>query len=500
MRLDELLNGEADALVAAKKSAEIEIGGLTADSRQVREGYLFAALPGSKADGARFIGDALARGASAILAPVGTALPARPAERAAQPLALVTDANPRRRLALLAARFYGAQPATIAAVTGTNGKTSVANFTRQIWTLMGAPAASLGTLGLQAPERNEPGSMTTPDPVALHRTLAELKRGGVDHLVLEASSHGLDQFRLDGLQLSAAAFTNLTRDHLDYHPTLQAYFAAKARLFAEVLPAGGMAVLNADVPEYAALRAICEARGQRVIAFGENGDGVRVAIRQALPQGQRVLFDVAGTQADVRLPLVGQFQARNVACALGLVIATGGAADAALATLAGLEGVPGRMQLAAEHPAGAAVYVDYAHTPDALANVLQALRPHARRRLMVVFGCGGDRDVGKRPQMGRIASALTDRVFVTDDNPRTEDAAAIRRAVMAGAGGAAEIGDRAAAIAAAVSELAEGDVLVLAGKGHEQGQIIGNTVIPFNDADEARKAVARQAAKGSTRA
>jgi len=479
-------------LVAVKKSAEIDIVGLTADSREVRKGYLFAALPGTKADGARFIGDALARGAAAILAPAGTQLADIVVGRAAHPLALVTDDNPRRRLAQLAARFYGAQPGTIAAVTGTNGKTSVANFTRQIWTMMGHEAASLGTLGLQTPQMFIPGSMTTPDTVTLHRLLADLKKDRVEHLAMEASSHGLDQYRLDGLQLTAAAFTNLTRDHLDYHQTLEAYFAAKARLFAEVLPEGGMAVLNADVPEFDTLRALCAARRQRVVSYGEAAAAdVRIAVRRTLPHGQRVRFDVADESMEIDLPLVGHFQVMNVACALGLVIATGGAARDALETLEHLQGVPGRMQLAAQHPSGAAIYVDYAHTPDALSNVLQALRPHARGRLMVVFGCGGDRDAGKRPQMGRIASALADRVIVTDDNPRSEDAAAIRRAVMAGAGGAIEIGDRAEAIDAAVAELAAGDVLVLAGKGHEQGQIVGGTVLPFDDLTEARKAVAR---------
>lgn len=484
-------------MVAVKKSAEIDIVGITADSRQVRAGYLFAALPGTRADGRRYIDEALNRGAAAILAPKGTSIADITVGRAQTPLALIADDNPRKRLAQIAARFYGVQPTTIAAVTGTNGKTSVANFTRQIWTLMGQGAASLGTIGLQTPDRFVAGSLTTPDTVALHRTLSELKAEGIEHVALEASSHGLDQFRLDGLQLSAAAFTNLTRDHLDYHQTLEAYFAAKARLFSEVLPADGIAVLNADVPEFDTLRIICESRGQRVVSYGETaGADVRVAVRRTLPHGQRVHFDVADESMDIDLPLVGHFQVMNVACAVGLVIATGGAARDALETLPRLEGVPGRMQLAAQHPSGAAVYVDYAHTPDALSNVLQALRPHARGRLMVVFGCGGDRDAGKRPQMGRIASALADRVIVTDDNPRSEDPAAIRREVMAGAASAIEIGDRAEAIDAAVAELHAGDVLVIAGKGHEQGQIVGTTVIPFDDVAEARKAVARHSGHG----
>ena len=491
MRLSDLLNDEAKALVADRTSAEIDVVGLTADSRLVRPGYLFAALPGARADGRRYIDEALSRGAAAILAPTGTTLADITVGRASKPPALVTDDNPRLRLARIAARFYGPQPTTIAAVTGTNGKTSVANFTRQIWTRMGQPAASLGTLGLQTPDKFVAGSLTTPDTVSLHRMLADLKAEGIEHVAMEASSHGLDQYRLDGVQLSAAAFTNLTRDHLDYHQTIEAYFAAKSRLFGEILPVGAMAVLNADVAEFDSLRALCLKRRQRVIAYGKTGADIRVTVHSALPHGQKVRFAIADVNRDIDLPLVGHFQVMNVACALGLVIATGGAASAALDTLNQLDGVPGRMQLAAEHAVGAAVYVDYAHTPDALANVLQALRPHASGRLLVVFGCGGDRDAGKRPQMGRIASTLADRVIVTDDNPRGEEAAAIRRAVMAGAAGATEIGDRASAIDAAVAELQSGDVLVLAGKGHEQGQIIGDRVIPFDDVTEARQAVAR---------
>ena len=493
--LSELLTDEAVALSKGSKATDVKIGGLTADSRAVRNGDLFAALPGVKLDGRRFIPDAIAKGAAAILAPTGTEMPDIVVGRAEakQPFAFVTDDNPRRKLALMAARFYGEQPASVVAVTGTNGKSSVVSFARQIWTLMGVDGASLGTLGLTAPSIKTAGSLTTPDPVALHRTLAELKQAGVDHVALEASSHGLAQYRLDGLELTAAAFTNLTRDHLDYHGDEDSYFAAKARLFSAILPEGGIAVLNADEPRFAELRAICKNRGQRILAFGEKGDDIRLDILDVLPDGQRISIAVAGEYAEVKLPLVGHFQAMNVACALGLVIAAGGAARAALATLERLDGVDGRMQLAARHPAGAAVYVDYAHTPDALANVLGALRPHTQGRLMVVFGCGGDRDPGKRPQMGRIAGELADVVIVTDDNPRSEDAAAIRRQVLAGVAAKKplEIADREEAIFAAVDMMSHGDVLVLAGKGHEQGQIVGATTIPFNDADEARKAVAR---------
>ena len=493
--LSELLTGETVALSAGSKAADVKIGGLTADSRDVRDGFLFAALPGVKLDGRRFIPDAIAKGAAAILAPTGTEAPDIVVGRAEskRPFGFVTDDNPRRKLALMAARFYGAQPANVVAVTGTNGKSSVVSFTRQIWALMGVDGASLGTLGLHSAKLQTSGSLTTPDPVALHRTLAELQQAGVDHVALEASSHGLAQYRLDGLALAAAAFTNLTRDHLDYHGDEDSYFAAKARLFADILPEGGVAVLNADEPRFEELRAICAARGQRILGFGENGKDIRLDILDVLPDGQRVAIAVAGEYAEAKLPLVGHFQAMNVACALGLVIAAGGSARAALATLERLEGVDGRMQLAARHPAGAAVYVDYAHTPDALANVLGALRPHTRGRLMVVFGCGGDRDPGKRPQMGRIASELADIAIITDDNPRSEEPAAIRRAVLAGVtdGKAREIADREEAIFAAVDMMQGGDVLVLAGKGHEQGQIVGATTIPFNDVEEARKAVAR---------
>ncbi|HEY4133952.1 MAG TPA: UDP-N-acetylmuramoyl-L-alanyl-D-glutamate--2,6-diaminopimelate ligase [Alphaproteobacteria bacterium] len=480
---------------ASSRAKDVQIGGLTADSREVRAGFLFAALPGVKLDGRRFISDAIGKGAAAILAPTGTEPPDIVVGRAKaeRPFGFVTDDNPRRKLALMAARFYGAQPATVVAVTGTNGKSSVVSFTRQIWTLMGVAGASLGTLGLASPKATTSGSLTTPDPVALHRTLAELKAAGVEHMALEASSHGLAQYRLDGLALTAAAFTNLTRDHLDYHGDEESYFAAKARLFSGILPEGGIAVLNADEPRFEELRAICAQRRQRVIAFGEKGADIRLDILDVLPDGQRVSFAIAGEYAEVKLPLVGHFQAMNVACALGLVIAGSGAAKAALATLERLEGVSGRMQLAARHPAGAAVYVDYAHTPDALANVLGALRPHTRGRLLAVFGCGGDRDPGKRPQMGRIAGELADVVIVTDDNPRSEDPAAIRRQVLAGVSKNTpiEIADREEAIFAAVDMMESGDVLVLAGKGHEQGQIVGATTIPFNDVDEARKAVGR---------
>ena len=459
-----------------------EIAGLTADSRAVKPGDLFAALPGGKVDGRDFIKDAIAKGAVAILAPAGTVLED---ERAA----LVTDANPRRRFALMAAKFFNAQPATMAAVTGTNGKTSVANFTRQIWGRLGLPAASFGTIGLVSPKRNEAGTLTTPDPVALHRLLAELAEEGVTHAAFEASSHGLDQYRLDGVALSAAAFTNLTRDHLDYHGDMEAYWQAKRRLFSELLPEWGTAVFNADSERAEDLLKLAQERGLNTISFGTGGADIQILKALPAAAGQEITLSVAGRRHDLLLPLAGDFQVSNVACALGLAIATGADSDRATATLATLEGVPGRLQLVAQNAKGATVYVDYAHTPDGLETALRALKPHTSGRLIALFGCGGDRDPGKRPMMGAIAARLSDYPIVTDDNPRTEDPAVIRAQVMAGCPNALEIGDRRTAIRAAIAMAGAGDVVVLAGKGHESGQIVGKTVLPFDDAEEARAAV-----------
>ena len=464
--------------------AEVEISGLTADSRQVAAGSLFAALPGSSADGRDFIPQALDKGAAAVLAPKGTTLPAgKPA------VALITDENPRRRLTLLAARFYQRQPATAVAVTGTNGKTSVASFTSQIWRALGHEAASLGTLGLQPPRADAPASLTTPDPVELHRCLASLARDRVDHVVLEASSHGLDQFRLDGIRVSAAAFTNLTRDHLDYHGSMEAYLAAKMRLFAELLQPDGTAVVNLDDPAGVQVVEVCKARGLKILTYGKAVSDLQLLEQTPTATGQDLALKLLGREMTVSLGVAGAFQAGNVLAALGLVIAGGEDLDRAAATLSGLEGVPGRVELVGETAAGGHVYVDYAHTPDALETVLHALRPHTRKRLAVVIGCGGDRDRGKRPQMGEIAVRLADKAYITDDNPRSEDPAAIRREMLAAAPEAEEIGDRGAAIATAVAALGSGDVLVIAGKGHETGQIVGGQVLPFDDRDVARTAI-----------
>jgi UDP-N-acetylmuramoyl-L-alanyl-D-glutamate--2,6-diaminopimelate ligase len=479
MRLSRLL---APGLTVAGDGQRVAITGLTADSRDVRPGMLFAALAGGRADGRQFIDDAIARGAVAVLTDPSLA-------HLVLPVPLILDANPRRRLALMAARLFERQPRCIAAVTGTNGKTSVAGLTRQIWAGLGLAAGSLGTLGLDAAGAHRSSNLTTPDPVQLHALLADVAAAGVDHLVLEASSHGLDQHRLDGVRLSAAAFTNLSRDHFDYHGSFAEYLAAKRRLFSELLPPKGIAVLNADQPEYAPLADVCRGRGIVVLDYGWQAE--RLQLRAQVPEGdgQEIRLALDGQEHEVRLSLVGRFQAANVLAALGLVVACGAEPEAAMAALAGLCGVRGRLERVTGHPKGAQVFVDYAHTPDALAQALDALRPHTAGRLIALFGCGGDRDRGKRAEMGRIAAAQADRVLVTDDNPRSEDPAAIRRAILEGCPGAIEIGDRRAAIRTAIAGLDGGDVLLVAGKGHESGQVVGDRVLPFDDVTEVRAAL-----------
>jgi len=461
----------------------IEIKGLTADSRAVEPGFLFAALPGTSTHGRDFIAEALHRGAVAVLADPGTALPHPDAA------VLVTDPNPRRRLSLMAAVFFGEQPRTIAAVTGTSGKTSTADFTRQLWAALGAKAASLGTLGLIAAGREEHLSLTTLDPVVLHHRLAELARAGFDHLAIEASSHGLDQYRLDGVRIAAAAFTNISHEHLDYHGSMAAYFAAKKRLFAELLPMGAPAVLNADAPEYLELERLVRSRGCPVLSYGRSGTALRLEHQAAVAGGQELTLRVEGTRHEILFPVPGAFQAMNALAALGLVTALGGDPARAAQALTALKGVRGRIEHVATHPSGARIYVDYAHKPDALETVLKALRPHASERLVVVFGCGGDRDRAKRPLMGAIATRLATLVIVTDDNPRSEDPAAIRREILSATPQAVEIGDRGEAIRAAVAGLGPGDLLIIAGKGHETGQIVGAKVLPFDDAEVVRAAV-----------
>ena len=472
--------------MASGTAQTIDITGLTADSRAVRDGYLFAALPGTQVDGRRFIADAVAKGARAVLAPKGTQLDA------GLDAQLVEAEQVRSAFARMAAAFYGRQPAFVAAVTGTNGKTSVATFARQIWTAAGQQAASVGTLGLVPEIADSPGKLTTPDPEALHRCLAQLADQGVDRLAIEASSHGLDQARLDGLNVSAAAFTNLTQDHLDYHGTMAAYMSAKLRLFSHLLQKDGTAVINADSQYAAAVAETCRARRLAAWTYGEAADSdLRLVSRQPTLAGQHLDLSLFGESADVQLPLVGRFQAMNALAALGLVLASGLDRDAALAAIERLEGVPGRLQRVAETPSGGQVFVDYAHTPDALETVLQALRPHVGRRLICIFGCGGDRDRGKRPIMGEIAARLSEVAVVTDDNPRSENPAAIRQEIMAAAPDAREVDDRARAIREAIAEMAEGDLLLIAGKGHETGQIVGDQTLPFDDAEVARAAIAQ---------
>ena len=469
-------------------ASDPEISGVTADSRKVRAGYLFVALPGAKADGRSFIPAAIEAGAAAVLAPEDVAGLAAP---------VVHASDLRRAYALAARAFYGAQPKTCVAVTGTNGKTSVAVFCRQIFERLGRKSASMGTLGVRAgAEQLTPPGLTTPDAADLARLLAELAGKGVTHLALEASSHGVDQRRLDGVGLTAAGFTNLTQDHLDYHGNMGAYRAAKLRLFESLLPRGGAAVLNADSDAYGAFASAAVSSGQTVFSVGEAGQGLKLIDRQLVPEGQRLKLGAEGRNYDVRLPLAGGFQASNALVAAGLCIGAGEAVEAVLAALEVIEGAPGRLQRVGSGPRGGEAYVDYAHTPDGLETVLKALRPHARGRLMVVFGAGGDRDRGKRPLMGRSAATLADVAIVTDDNPRSEEPAAIRAAILAAAPGAAEIDDRREAIRVASAMLEDGDVLVVAGKGHEQGQIVGPDVHPFDDVAEVTAALRPETVRG----
>ncbi len=467
------------------------LAGLTLDSRQVQPGYLFAALSGSKADGASFVLDAVKRGAVAILAAPDAVLPPLAPE-----IIVLRDVNPRRRAALMAAAFAGLQPATIAAVTGTNGKSSTVHFVRQIWTALGLKAASVGTLGIVSPGFTREAGLTTPDQVQLHADLATLAREGVTHLAIEASSHGLDQHRLDGLRLSAAAFTNLTHEHLDYHVSMDGYFAAKARLFEQLLPPGGTAVVNADSDRAAAVAEICRRRGTGFWSYGAKGTELRLLADTPTPAGQQLTIELLGRRYDVELPLVGGFQASNALAALGLVVATGGYPARAVEALSSLSGAPGRLQLVTRHKSGAPVYVDYAHKPEALETVLTTLRPFARGRLVVVFGCGGDRDRAKRPVMGEIATRLADLTIVTDDNPRSEEPAAIRaeilRGIPAGRKNFTEVREgRHAAIEQGMAALGHADdLLLIAGKGHETGQTIGGVTHPFDDSDVARELAA----------
>ena len=486
MKLRDLFSN--DALVEAQAEATA-VSGLAVDSRLVKPGDLFFALAGANTDGVRFVDAAIASGAVAV---AGDHLPEGGCR-----VPFVTTPNPRRALALAAAKFYPRQPATIAAVTGTSGKTSVAAFARQIWQQLGHASASIGTIGLVSPKRTVYGSLTTPDPIALHRQLDDIAREGVTHLAFEASSHGLDQFRLDGVRISAGGFTNLSRDHMDYHPDVAHYLAAKLRLFRDLVMAGGAAVISADHDCSEQVIDAARSRGLRLVTVGGKGDGKGEGIRLVDAEidgfAQKLALEHRGVPYAIRLPLVGAFQIENALVAAGLAIATGSEAEEVFANLEYLEGARGRLERVGERN-GAPIFVDYAHKPDALAKALQALRPYAKRRLVVVFGAGGDRDVGKRPLMGAIAAEHADSVIVTDDNPRSENPDRIRAEILIAAKGAKDIGDRAAAIRAAIDGLGPGDALLVAGKGHETGQIVGDHVLPFSDHDAVAAALAPRVA------
>jgi UDP-N-acetylmuramoyl-L-alanyl-D-glutamate--2,6-diaminopimelate ligase len=486
MRLRDLFSDDA----AIDPPAEaVEVAGLAVDSRAVKPGELFFALAGARTDGARFIEQAIASGAVAV---AGEHPP-----QGALRVPFVATPNPRRALALAAAKFFSRQPSTIAAVTGTSGKTSVAAFTRQIWQRLGHESASIGTIGLVTPKRAVYGSLTTPDPIALHRQLDEIAREGVTHLALEASSHGLDQYRLDGVRIAAGGFTNLSRDHMDYHPDAAHYLAAKLRLFRDLVAADGAAVISADHDCSPAVIDAARAKKLRLLTVGRNGNGAGEGIRLVAADvdgfAQNLTLEHRAKNHSVRLPLVGEFQIENALVSAGLAIGTGSDANAVFAELELLEGAKGRLERVAERN-GAPIFVDYAHKPDALAKALQALRPYAKRRLVVVFGAGGDRDAGKRPLMGAIAAENADSVIVTDDNPRSENPQTIRAAILGAAKGAQEIGDRAEAIRAAISALQPGDALLIAGKGHETGQIVGDRTLPFSDHDAVAAALAPRVA------
>jgi UDP-N-acetylmuramoyl-L-alanyl-D-glutamate--2,6-diaminopimelate ligase len=463
-----------EAAIDARQAA-IDIAGLSADSRKIKPGFLFVAIAGAKADGVHFAKQAAAAGAAAI---VGEQRP----EGLPSSVACIQVANARRALALAAAKFYARQPQTIAAVTGTSGKTSVAAFTRQIWTTLGFPSASIGTVGVVSPKGEQYGSLTTPDPVDLHRMLDQLSGEGVTHLALEASSHGLDQHRLDGVRIAAGGFTNLSRDHLDYHPTIEAYLAAKLRLFEDLIVTGGTAVVGIDDCYAGQVVDAARKRRLKVMTVGEQGEDIRLAGGTIEGFAQAIDIDHGGRRYKVKLPLVGAFQVQNAALAAGLAIATGADPARTFAALEHLAGAKGRLELVGNRN-GAPIFIDYAHKPDALKKALASLRPYAKGKLTVVFGAGGDRDSGKRPIMGRVAVEGADKIIVTDDNPRSENPAAIRAAILADAPGATEIGDRAEAIRKAIADLKNGDVLLIAGKGHETGQIIGERILPFSDHD-----------------
>ncbi|MDT9598038.1 UDP-N-acetylmuramoyl-L-alanyl-D-glutamate--2,6-diaminopimelate ligase [Sphingosinicella rhizophila] len=471
MRLADLAGIESDS----------QVTGFAIDHRKVAPGTVFGAFRGAVFNGEDFIPDAVRAGAVAVVA--------RP-DVLVEGAAHIPADEPRRAFARLAARFFQPFPGTVVAVTGTNGKTSNVELTRQLWRMAGHHAASIGTLGVTTADDQVTTGLTTPDIVTFLSNMAGLAREGVTHAAFEASSHGLAQFRTEGLPVQAAAFTNFSRDHLDYHQTMEDYFHAKMRLFAEVVEPDGTAIVWMDDPKSEAVARICRERGLRLFTVGENGESLRLKARAATQFGQSLTICSGGTDHVVQLPLIGAYQAANALTAAGLVIATGGELKQVLANLARVQPVRGRLERAVISRAGAPVYVDYAHTPDAIEAAVEALRPHARGRLILLFGAGGDRDAGKRAEMGRAAARLADLVIVTDDNPRSEDPSAIRRQIMEGCPDAREIPGRREAIAGAIAEAQQDDIVLLAGKGHEQGQIVGNRVLPFDDVQVARECAA----------
>ncbi len=492
--MNDITKSLAELGLTARGGREAQVTGLSVDSREVADGHLFAALPGTQVHGAEFISFALRQGAGAVLTDSAGAEIAKEALGESD-AALVIAEDPRQALAFTSALWFGGQPSNMVAVTGTNGKTSVASFTRQIWQELGYRAVNLGTTGVEG-DWQAPLNHTTPEPITLHRMLSGAAIAGVDHAAMEASSHGLEQRRLDGVQLKAAGFTNFTQDHLDYHESFEDYFAAKAGLFARVLPEEGTAVINIDDPRGVDMLAIARARGQEIISVGRHGADLCLEGQRFDSTGMDLRLSWRGKVRQERLNLIGGFQAENVLVAAGLVIACGGEPDDVFDMLPALGTVRGRMELAATRQNGAAIFVDYAHTPDAVSTACKALRPHVMGRLIAIVGAGGDRDPGKRPLMGQAAAENADVVFVTDDNPRSEDPATIRDAVLAGAPEAMEVADRAEAILRGVDALGPGDALLICGKGHETGQVVGETVYPFDDVEQASVAVAALEGRG----
>lgn len=458
-----------------------ELKGVTQDSRAVKPGYLFAALSGAQFDGADYIEESIQNGADYILCTEGFEVQGS--------ASFICVENPRAVFSDIVTRFYKDQPAHIVAVTGTNGKSSVVEFVRQLWAGLGLSGAAMGTLGLQSEALNIDGNMTTPEVVKLHETLKTASEAGITHLAMEASSHGLDQYRMHGARLKAAAFTNLSHDHLDYHGDMDSYLIAKAKLFSEVLPEGVVAVLNADIPEFKTLKEICEQRNIQILDYGREAISLKINSIQPQSHGQSVSCEIEGSPFEFETALVGEFQIYNMLCAAGLVMACGADQAKVLELFPQLSGVRGRLEFVPGHPSGAGIYVDYAHTPDALEKVLKALRAHTTGRLISLFGCGGDRDKTKRPEMGEMSGELADITIVTDDNPRFEDPTVIRKEIIAAVPEALEIDGRAEAIFQATSMLQEGDVLLVAGKGHEQGQVFADRTEPFDDREQILKSL-----------